>query len=104
MQPLGPALLHIAIDKMFFVRSCNNYDESVGQNRIKSALHSTEPANYWGSYTARWKEIVEIEIIKRPDQWLQQHYEEFAKGIRNGYKRIVLAIYIINTDKVSIMQ
>jgi hypothetical protein len=31
-------------------------------NRVKSVLESTEPANYRGSYTARWKEIADIEI------------------------------------------
>ena len=44
LNPPGPALLHITIDKDVCPRNNHTYNESGWQNRVKSVLDSTEPA------------------------------------------------------------
>jgi hypothetical protein len=42
--------------------ACYTYNQIGWQNRVKSVSHPTEPANYRGSYTTVFKEIVDTEI------------------------------------------
>jgi hypothetical protein len=72
-NPDGPALLHITIDKDVCLKNTHEIDyNKIGwQNRVKSVSHPTEPANYRGSNTTRWKEILDIEIAMHRNTGIQ---------------------------------